>query len=174
MDQTGRDFNAFVRRKWISFARVLIFGLMLLLCPPRPCIPQPPLLSPQDVGILINGSVPDLVGSRVECEYGPGVSTSATVHLDSGPAQIQTCPLLPRENYQSILPSAGENEPRRPAGREPAVSSSTKRRVQFQSSYMPACIRTTSHSPLSPPRKWQSHCSARPRPACRPPAVFAL
>ncbi|XP_042347723.1 plexin-D1 isoform X2 [Plectropomus leopardus] len=56
------------------------------------------------VGILINGSVPDLVGSRVECEYGPGVSTAATGHLDYGPAQIQTCPLLPRENYKPILP----------------------------------------------------------------------
>lgn len=65
----------------------------------------------QDVGILINGSVPDLAGSRVECEYGPGVSTSATVHLGYSFAQIQTCPLLPRENYQSILPGAGETEP---------------------------------------------------------------
>uniref|UniRef100_A0A3B4WYL7 Plexin D1 n=1 Tax=Seriola lalandi dorsalis TaxID=1841481 RepID=A0A3B4WYL7_SERLL len=64
----------------------------------------PPEISISDVGILINGSVPDLVGSRVECEYGPGVSTAATVHLDSGPAQIQTCPLLPRVNYQPILP----------------------------------------------------------------------
>uniref|UniRef100_A0A7N6BCR6 Sema domain-containing protein n=1 Tax=Anabas testudineus TaxID=64144 RepID=A0A7N6BCR6_ANATE len=64
----------------------------------------PPEISISDVGILINGSVPDLVGSRVECEYGPGVSTAATVHLDYGPAQIQTCPLLPRENYQPILP----------------------------------------------------------------------
>lgn len=64
----------------------------------------------QDVGILINGSVPDLVGSRVECEYGPGVSTNATVHLDYGPAQIQTCPLLPRESYQSIHPGTGEAE----------------------------------------------------------------
>ncbi|XP_049437468.1 plexin-D1 [Epinephelus fuscoguttatus] len=58
----------------------------------------------KDVGILINGSVPDLVSSQVECEYGPGVSTAATAHLDYGPAQIQTCPLLPRENYQPILP----------------------------------------------------------------------
>lgn len=64
----------------------------------------------KDVGILINGSVPDLAGSRVECEYGPGVSTAATVHLDYGPAQIQTCPLLPRENYQPILPGTGEIE----------------------------------------------------------------
>ncbi|XP_034028621.1 plexin-D1 [Thalassophryne amazonica] len=54
------------------------------------------------LGILINGSVPDPAGSRVECEYRPGVSTAATVHLDSGPAQIQTCPLLPWEDYQSI------------------------------------------------------------------------
>ncbi|XP_068185476.1 plexin-D1 [Antennarius striatus] len=58
----------------------------------------------KDVGILINGTVPDLIGSRVECEYGPGVSTAATVHLDYGPAQIQTCPLLPKENYHPILP----------------------------------------------------------------------
>ncbi|CAG6021626.1 unnamed protein product [Menidia menidia] len=56
------------------------------------------------VGILINGSVPDLIGSRVECEYGPGLSTVATLHLDYGPAQIQTCPLLSRELYQPILP----------------------------------------------------------------------
>ncbi|XP_037540640.1 plexin-D1 [Nematolebias whitei] len=58
----------------------------------------------KDVGILINGSVPDLIGSRVECEYWPGVSTAATLHLDYGPAQIQTCPSLPRENYQPIPP----------------------------------------------------------------------
>ncbi|XP_013871381.1 plexin-D1 [Austrofundulus limnaeus] len=57
----------------------------------------------KDVGILINGSVPDLTGSRVECEYRPGVSSAATLHLH-GPAQIQTCPLLPRENYQPIPP----------------------------------------------------------------------
>uniref|UniRef100_A0A671VRB3 Plexin D1 n=1 Tax=Sparus aurata TaxID=8175 RepID=A0A671VRB3_SPAAU len=64
----------------------------------------PPEISISDVGILINGSVPDLAHSLVECEYGPGVSTDATVHLDYGPAQIQTCPLLSRENYQPILP----------------------------------------------------------------------
>uniref|UniRef100_A0A674BXF7 Plexin D1 n=1 Tax=Salmo trutta TaxID=8032 RepID=A0A674BXF7_SALTR len=58
----------------------------------------------KDVGILINGSVPDLVGSRVECDYGLGVATAATVHLDYGPAQIQTCPLLPRERYPNIPP----------------------------------------------------------------------
>ncbi|XP_015250226.1 PREDICTED: plexin-D1 isoform X1 [Cyprinodon variegatus] len=53
------------------------------------------------VGILINGSIPDLIGSKVECEYKPGVSTVATVY---GLSQIQTCPLLPRENYQPIPP----------------------------------------------------------------------
>uniref|UniRef100_A0A3B5LUX3 Plexin D1 n=1 Tax=Xiphophorus couchianus TaxID=32473 RepID=A0A3B5LUX3_9TELE len=51
------------------------------------------------VGILINGSIPDLIGSKVECEYKPGVSTAATVY---GLAQIQTCPLLSPENYQPI------------------------------------------------------------------------
>lgn len=56
----------------------------------------------------MNGSVPDLVGSRVECEYGPGVSTVATVHLDSGPTQIQTCPLLPPELFPPIPPGTGE------------------------------------------------------------------
>ncbi|XP_077455271.1 plexin-D1 [Stigmatopora argus] len=58
------------------------------------------------LGILINGIVPDLVGFRVECEYGPGLSTAATLHLGHGPAQIQTCPLLSRENYRLILPGA--------------------------------------------------------------------
>uniref|UniRef100_A0A8C6WPQ9 Plexin D1 n=1 Tax=Neogobius melanostomus TaxID=47308 RepID=A0A8C6WPQ9_9GOBI len=63
-------------------------------------------LTPKQLLIHIDLSlrVPDLIGSRVECEYGPGVSTAATVHLDYGPAQIQTCPLLPRDNYQPILP----------------------------------------------------------------------
>uniref|UniRef100_A0A8P4KQT2 Plexin D1 n=1 Tax=Dicentrarchus labrax TaxID=13489 RepID=A0A8P4KQT2_DICLA len=81
----------------------------------------PPEISISDVGILINGSVPDLVGSRVECEYGPGVSTAATVHLDYGTAQIQTCPLLPRENYQPILPGTGETEHKHPFGCAPML-----------------------------------------------------
>uniref|UniRef100_A0AAQ5XBS6 Sema domain-containing protein n=1 Tax=Amphiprion ocellaris TaxID=80972 RepID=A0AAQ5XBS6_AMPOC len=82
-------------RSWISMAEGPQQCPSMTLTPPEISI---------DVGILINGSVPDLIGSRVECEYGPGVSTAATVHLDYGPAQIQTCPLLPREKYQPILP----------------------------------------------------------------------
>ncbi|KAJ7984393.1 hypothetical protein DPEC_G00362080 [Dallia pectoralis] len=35
--------------------------------------------------------------ASVKCDYGLGTPTAATVHLDYGPAQIQTCPLLPRE-----------------------------------------------------------------------------
>ncbi|XP_067268964.1 plexin-D1 [Pseudorasbora parva] len=53
----------------------------------------------RDVGILINGSVPDLQGLRVECDFGLGLSTNATVHLDSGATQIQTCPLPPLHLY---------------------------------------------------------------------------
>ncbi|TKS77778.1 Plexin-D1 Precursor [Collichthys lucidus] len=85
-------------RSWISM------GEGPQQCPSMTLTPREISISAdiKDVGILINGSVPDLDGSRVECEYGPGVSTAATVHLDSGPAQIQTCPLLPRENYQAI------------------------------------------------------------------------
>uniref|UniRef100_A0A6Q2WRA6 Sema domain-containing protein n=1 Tax=Esox lucius TaxID=8010 RepID=A0A6Q2WRA6_ESOLU len=64
----------------------------------------PPEISLSNVGILINGSVPDLAGSSVECDYGLGIATAATVHLDHGPAQIQTCPLLPRERYPDIPP----------------------------------------------------------------------
>uniref|UniRef100_A0A3Q2Y183 Plexin D1 n=1 Tax=Hippocampus comes TaxID=109280 RepID=A0A3Q2Y183_HIPCM len=37
----------------------------------------------KDVGILINGTVPDLVGFRVECEYGPGLWTAATLAADA-------------------------------------------------------------------------------------------
>ncbi|CAB1442569.1 unnamed protein product [Pleuronectes platessa] len=87
-------------RTWISMGEGPQQCPSMTLTPPEISISA----DIKDVGILINGSVPDLVGSRVECEYGPGVSTAATLHLDSGPAQIQTCPLLPRENYQPILP----------------------------------------------------------------------
>lgn len=94
---------------------------------------------------MINGSVPDLLGSRVECEYGPGVSTSATVHLDSGPAQIQTCPLLPRENYQSILPDTGESECRRLFWTHSRHISHHTTRVQFK---RPSRIRANAISPF--------------------------
>ncbi|XP_070766265.1 plexin-D1 [Enoplosus armatus] len=87
-------------RSWIGMGEGLQQCPSMTLTPPEISISA----DIKDVGILINGSVPDLVGSRVECEYGPGVSTAATVHLDYGLAQIQTCPLLPRENYQPILP----------------------------------------------------------------------
>uniref|UniRef100_A0A8C4EMU7 Plexin D1 n=1 Tax=Dicentrarchus labrax TaxID=13489 RepID=A0A8C4EMU7_DICLA len=87
-------------RSWISMGEGPQQCPSMTLTPPEISISA----DIKDVGILINGSVPDLVGSRVECEYGPGVSTAATVHLDYGTAQIQTCPLLPRENYQPILP----------------------------------------------------------------------
>ncbi|KAM3618334.1 uncharacterized protein V6R79_019210 [Siganus canaliculatus] len=87
-------------RSWISMGEGPQQCPSMTLTPPEISISA----DIKDVGILINGSIPDLVGSRVKCEYGPGVSTAATLHLDHGPAQIQTCPLLPRENYQPILP----------------------------------------------------------------------
>lgn len=92
--------HGLLARSWISMAEGPQQCPTMTLTPPEISIAA----DIKDVGILINGSVPDLIGSRVECEYGPGVSTAATVHLDYGPAQIQTCPLLPRENYQPILP----------------------------------------------------------------------
>uniref|UniRef100_A0A672Q2R6 Plexin D1 n=1 Tax=Sinocyclocheilus grahami TaxID=75366 RepID=A0A672Q2R6_SINGR len=60
------------------------------------------MCSSQDVGILINGSVPDLQGLQLECDYGMGITTNATVHLDYGTTQIQTCPLLPLHMYPTI------------------------------------------------------------------------
>ncbi|XP_076022659.1 plexin-D1 [Genypterus blacodes] len=85
-------------RSWISL------GEGPLQCPSMTLTPSEISVSAdiKDVGILIDGSVPDLAGSRVECDYGLGVSTAATVHLDYGPAQIQTCPLLPQEHYPPI------------------------------------------------------------------------
>ncbi|KAF5893208.1 plexin-D1, partial [Clarias magur] len=56
----------------------------------------------KNLGILVNGSVPDLTGLRLECYYGPGMVTVATVHLDSSPAKIQTCPLPPPNNFPKI------------------------------------------------------------------------
>ncbi|XP_023812458.1 plexin-D1 isoform X1 [Oryzias latipes] len=87
-------------RSWISMGEGPQQCPSITLTPPEISISA----DIKDVGILINGTVPDLIGSRVECEYWPGVSTVATLHLDHGPAQIQTCPLPPRENYHPILP----------------------------------------------------------------------
>ncbi|RXM97633.1 Plexin-D1 [Acipenser ruthenus] len=57
------------------------------------------------VGILINGSVPDLNRTKVECDYGNGVSTEATVYgIDSAPSQIHSCPFLPKEKYPEFPP----------------------------------------------------------------------
>ncbi|XDV48245.1 hypothetical protein PO909_017694 [Leuciscus waleckii] len=56
----------------------------------------------RDVGILMDGSVPDLQGLRVECGFGVGISTNATVHLDFGTTKIQTCPLPPPHIYPTI------------------------------------------------------------------------
>ncbi|KAK2851599.1 hypothetical protein Q5P01_007875 [Channa striata] len=92
--------RGFLARSWISMSEGPQQCPSMTLTPPEISISA----GIKDVGILINGSVPDLVGSRVECEYGPGESTAATVHLDYGPAQIQTCPLLSQERYQPILP----------------------------------------------------------------------
>ncbi|KAI5101511.1 plexin-D1 precursor, partial [Silurus meridionalis] len=55
-----------------------------------------------NVGILVDGSVPDLDGLSLECDYGVGMVTIATVHLDDGPAKIQTCPLPSSNNFSKI------------------------------------------------------------------------
>ncbi|XP_029105637.1 plexin-D1 isoform X1 [Scleropages formosus] len=56
----------------------------------------------ENLGILINGSVPDLQGFAVECDYGPSGATAATVHSNGISVQIQTCSLLPRVNFPRI------------------------------------------------------------------------
>uniref|UniRef100_A0AAR2JJK9 Sema domain-containing protein n=1 Tax=Pygocentrus nattereri TaxID=42514 RepID=A0AAR2JJK9_PYGNA len=56
----------------------------------------------QNVGILVDGSVPDLDGLDLECDYGVGIATVATVHLDDGTAKIQTCPLPPASKRPEI------------------------------------------------------------------------
>ncbi|XP_036434838.1 plexin-D1 [Colossoma macropomum] len=55
-----------------------------------------------NVGILVDGSVPDLDGLDLECDYGVGIATVATVHLDDGTAKIQTCPLPPASKLPEI------------------------------------------------------------------------
>uniref|UniRef100_W5LCV1 Plexin D1 n=1 Tax=Astyanax mexicanus TaxID=7994 RepID=W5LCV1_ASTMX len=55
-----------------------------------------------NVGILVDGSVPDLNGLGLECDYGVGMATVATVHLDEGSAKIQTCPLPPASRFPEI------------------------------------------------------------------------
>ncbi|KAJ8257496.1 hypothetical protein GJAV_G00186230 [Gymnothorax javanicus] len=85
-------------RTWIGLREGLHQCPAMTITPPEISV----ISDITNVGILINGSVPDLLGSRVECDYGLGFSTAATVHFDSGPSQIQTCPLLPREKYPRI------------------------------------------------------------------------
>uniref|UniRef100_A0A672ITK1 Sema domain-containing protein n=1 Tax=Salarias fasciatus TaxID=181472 RepID=A0A672ITK1_SALFA len=89
-------------RSWISMSEGPQQCPSMTLTPPEISIAADIKVRLTNVGILINGSVPDLIGSRVECEYRPGVSTDATVHLDYGTAQIQTCPLLPPDSFQPI------------------------------------------------------------------------
>uniref|UniRef100_A0A673J331 Sema domain-containing protein n=1 Tax=Sinocyclocheilus rhinocerous TaxID=307959 RepID=A0A673J331_9TELE len=81
-------------RSWIST------GDGVQQCPSMTITPSE--ISRSDVGILINGSVPDLQGLQVECDYGVGITTNATVHLDYSTTQIQTCPLLPLHMYPTI------------------------------------------------------------------------
>ncbi|XP_016354944.1 plexin-D1-like [Sinocyclocheilus anshuiensis] len=85
-------------RSWIST------GDGVQQCPSMTIIPSEISRSAhmRDVGILINGSVPDLQGLQLECDYGVGITTNATVHLDYGTTQIQTCPLLPPHMYPTI------------------------------------------------------------------------
>ncbi|KAG5838468.1 hypothetical protein ANANG_G00224010 [Anguilla anguilla] len=85
-------------RSWIGLGEGIHQCPVMTITPPEISV----VSDITNVGILINGSLPDLNGSRVECDYGLGVSTAATVHFDSGPSQIQTCPLLPREKYPRI------------------------------------------------------------------------
>uniref|UniRef100_A0A9J7XY34 Plexin D1 n=1 Tax=Cyprinus carpio carpio TaxID=630221 RepID=A0A9J7XY34_CYPCA len=83
-----------VGRSWIST------GDGVQQCPSMTITPSE--ISRSDVGILINGSVPDLQGLQVECDFGVGITTNATVHLDYGTTQIQTCPLPPPHMYPTI------------------------------------------------------------------------
>ncbi|XP_066499462.1 plexin-D1 [Hoplias malabaricus] len=56
----------------------------------------------KNLGILVDGSVPDLDGFGLECDYGVGMATVATVHLDNSTAKIQTCPLPPSSKFPEI------------------------------------------------------------------------
>nr|XP_055023424.1 plexin-D1 [Misgurnus anguillicaudatus] len=91
-------FSGSLARSWISI------GDGVHQCPSMTITPSEISLSTNitDVGILINGSVPDLQGLRVECDYGVGITTIATVHLDSTTPQIQTCPLPHPDTYPTI------------------------------------------------------------------------
>ncbi|XP_051509231.1 plexin-D1 [Myxocyprinus asiaticus] len=90
--------SRFLSRSWISI------GDGAHQCPSMTITPSDisRFANITDVGILINGSVPDLQGLSVQCDYGVGITTNATVHLDYGMTQIQTCPLPPPHMYPTI------------------------------------------------------------------------
>uniref|UniRef100_A0A8C9RX70 Plexin D1 n=1 Tax=Scleropages formosus TaxID=113540 RepID=A0A8C9RX70_SCLFO len=71
-------------------------------CPSMTITPPDISIASDNLGILINGSVPDLQGFAVECDYGPSGATAATVHSNGISVQIQTCSLLPRVNFPRI------------------------------------------------------------------------
>ncbi|KAK1786908.1 hypothetical protein P4O66_017288 [Electrophorus voltai] len=56
----------------------------------------------KNVGILVNGSIPDLEGLGLECDFWVNMTTVVTGHLNDGPSKIQTCPLPSVDQFPKI------------------------------------------------------------------------
>uniref|UniRef100_A0A4W4DQ77 Sema domain-containing protein n=1 Tax=Electrophorus electricus TaxID=8005 RepID=A0A4W4DQ77_ELEEL len=56
----------------------------------------------KNVGILVNGSIPDLEGLGLECDFWVNMTTVVTGHLNDGPSKIQTCPLPSADQFPKI------------------------------------------------------------------------
>uniref|UniRef100_UPI00398EBF10 LOW QUALITY PROTEIN: plexin-D1 n=1 Tax=Pristiophorus japonicus TaxID=55135 RepID=UPI00398EBF10 len=58
-----------------------------------------------NIGITINGNVPQLMGRHVFCVFGNGEKTPATVYENkSSPSQLVHCPFLQKDKYPTFLP----------------------------------------------------------------------
>ncbi|XP_078392124.1 plexin-D1, partial [Cetorhinus maximus] len=77
------------------------------LCPSMSIVPSeiPIASEPQpNIGITINGNVPQLIGREVYCVYGNGEKTPATVYENkSSPSQLVLCPFLQKHKYSTFL-----------------------------------------------------------------------
>ncbi|XP_067907439.1 plexin-D1 [Heterodontus francisci] len=58
----------------------------------------------QNIGITINGNIPQLIGREVCCVYGNGEKTPATVYENkSSQSQLVHCPFLQKDKYSTFL-----------------------------------------------------------------------
>lgn len=79
------------------------------LYPLPPFQPRGSLSAPlQGMILQLSGSLPDLSGVELACDYGNGIRTVARVPVPDLANQLAYCDLLPRAHFPPFLPHQGE------------------------------------------------------------------